>query len=185
MKTVKRRSQKQEKSVAKQFNAMVTVASGALWGMKADVRNDKFLIECKTTEKEYYTVTAKVWEKIEEEATRDHMRIPILIVDVEDRDRLVVFNPKHFNTTIPEPYDCTYNGDNQKSFRVGLYELIDAGNEYGEYIYAKLFVICGKKKNMLCYMRYRDFEETFMVNRITKLSEDERTIAFDVREKEE
>ena len=66
MKTVKRRSQKQEKSVAKDFNANVTVASGAFWGMKADVRNDKFLIECKTTEKDYYSLTAKVWEKIEQ-----------------------------------------------------------------------------------------------------------------------
>ena len=65
MKTVKRRSQLQEKSVAKDFNAKVTVASGALWGMKADVRNEKFLIECKTTEKDYYSLTAKVWEKIE------------------------------------------------------------------------------------------------------------------------
>ena len=34
-------------------------------------------------------------------------------------------------------------------------------------------------------MRYKDFEETFMVNRITKLPEDERTMVFDVRKKEE
>ena len=32
MRTVKKRSQKQEKSVAKDFNAKVTVASDALWG---------------------------------------------------------------------------------------------------------------------------------------------------------
>ena len=72
MKTVKRRSQKQEKSVAKDFNARMTVASGALWGMKGDVRNDKFLIECKTTEKGYYSVTNKVWEKIEDEEKRSN-----------------------------------------------------------------------------------------------------------------
>ena len=161
MLTKKRRSQKQEKSVAKQFDARLTPASGAKWNAKGDVRSDNFLIECKTTEKDTFILTARTWEKIEREALRDHMRIPLLIIDLEDKDRVVVFNPKDFNTSIPEPYDCTYNGDNQKSFRVGLYELIDAGNEYGEYIYAKLFVICGKKKNMLCYIRYKDFEEKF------------------------
>lgn len=161
MKTVKRRSQKQEKSVAKDLNAKVTVASGALWGMKADVRNDKFLIECKTTEKDYYSLTAKVWEKIAEEATRDHLRIPLMVIDVEDKNRLVVFNPKDFCTDIPEPYDCTSNGDNQKSYRVSLNELLEAGEDFGEYIYAKLFIICGKKRNMLCFMRYKDFEENY------------------------
>ena len=97
MKTVKRRSQKQEKSVAKKFNARLTAASGALWGMKGDVRNENFLIECKTTENNFYPVTTKVWEKINEEAVQDHMRTPILVVDLIDRDRYVIFNPKHFN----------------------------------------------------------------------------------------
>ena len=96
MKTVKRRSQKQEKGVAKDFNAKVTVASGALWGTKGDVRNDLFLIECKTTEKDFYSITTKVWEKIEEEALKDGMRRPLLIVDLRDTDRYVVFNPNQF-----------------------------------------------------------------------------------------
>lgn len=161
MKTVKRRSQKQEKSVAKDFNAKVTVASGALWGMKADVRNDKFLIECKTTEKDYYSLTSKVWEKIEEEAIKDRGRTPLMIIDVEDRDRLVVFNPKYFETEVPQPYDSTSNGDNQKSFRVSLKELEEAEKDFGEYIYGRLFIICGKKRNMLFYMRMKDFEEVF------------------------
>ena len=161
MKTVKRRSQKQEKSVAKDFNARVTVASGALWGMKADVRNDKFLIECKTTEKDYYSLTAKVWEKIEEEAIRDRWRIPLMIIDLEDKDRLVVFNTKYFETQVPEPFDSTYNGDSQKSFRVSLKELEEAEKDFGEYIYGRLFIICGKNRNMLFYMRHKDFVETF------------------------
>ena len=161
MKTVKRRSQKQEKSVAKDFNAKVTVASGALWGMKADVRNDKFLIECKTTEKDYYPLTSKVWEKIEEEAIKDRGRTPLMIIDLEDRDRLVVFNPKYFETQVPEPYDCTSNGDNQKSFRVSLRELEEAEKDFGEYVYGRLFIICGKKRNMLFCMRHEDFVDTF------------------------
>ena len=164
MKTVKKRSQKQEKSVAKDFNARVTVASGALWGMKADVRNDKFLIECKTTEKDYYSLTAKVWEKIEREAIKDHGRIPLMIIDLEDRDRLVVFKPKDFETELPNPYDCTAKSLEEKdlkSYRVSLKELIEAEECIGEYIYGKLFLICGEKRNMLFFMRIKDFEETF------------------------
>ena len=96
MKTVKRRSQKQEKSVAKMFNAKQVIASGSLWFADSDVRNDLFLIECKTTEKDFYSITTKVWEKIEEEALKDGMRRPLLIVDLRDKDRYVVFNPNQF-----------------------------------------------------------------------------------------
>ena len=160
MKTVKKRSQKQEKSVAKDFNARVTVASGALWGMKSDVRNDKFLIECKTTKKDYYSLTAKVWEKIEEEAIRDRGRTPLMVIDLEDSDRMVVFNPKHFETELPNNYDCTLNED-KKSFRISLKKLVEVEELFGEYIYGRLFTIVGKKSNMLFYMRYKDFEEVF------------------------
>lgn len=159
--TTKYKSNLQEKSVAKQFGGKQVVASGALWFAHSDVRNDKFLIECKTTEKDYYPLTAKVWEKIEEEAIKDRGRTPLMIIDVEDRDRLVVFNPKYFETEIPQPYDSSSNGDNQKSFRVSLIELEEAEKDFEEYIYGRLFIICGKKRNMLFYMRHKDFVETF------------------------
>ena len=97
MKTVRKRSQKQEKGVAKDMGAKVVVASGALWSAKGDVRSDKFLIECKTTEKDYYPVTTKVWEKISQEAVKDGMRTPLLMVDLKDSERYVIFNPKDFN----------------------------------------------------------------------------------------
>lgn len=97
MKTVRKRSQKQEKGVAKDMGAKVVVASGALWSAKGDVRSDKFLIECKTTEKDYYSVTTRVWEKISQEAVKDSMRIPLLMVDLKDSERYVIFNPKDFN----------------------------------------------------------------------------------------
>lgn len=163
--TKKRRSQKQEKSVAKDFNAKTTIASGAKWGMKADVRNDKFLIECKTTQEDHYSVTSKVWEKIQEEATRDHMRIPLLVIDLQDRERYVVFRPSDFERGLPEPYDCTYNGqdiDNPpKSYRITLNNLKEAEEILEEYVYGQLFIICGKRRNMLYYMREKDFQEAF------------------------
>lgn len=156
MKTVKRRSQKQEKSVAKDFNARLTPASGAKWGQKGDVRSDKFLVECKTTEKDYYSLTSKVWEKIEEEAIRDHMRIPLMAIDLEDRDRVIVFRPQDFDpdidtrciqTTIP------------KSVRVRAKDL--GFNSFGDYTSMIVTHICGKKNNVICLMLQKDFEEAY------------------------
>ena len=94
---VKKKSQLQEKSVAKDLDAKTVVASGALWGSKGDVRHDDFLVECKTTEKPYYSLTMKVWEKIEKEAVRDGLRIPLMCVDINNgEDRYAVFLEKHF-----------------------------------------------------------------------------------------
>ena len=90
---VKKISQKQEKSVAKELDAKTVVASGALWGAKADVRNKQYLVECKTTEKSFYTITSKVWEKICKEANRDGMRDPLLVIDLynDHKQRYVCF----------------------------------------------------------------------------------------------
>lgn len=78
----KKQSQKQEKTVAKELNAKTVIASGALWASKGDVRNDEFLVECKTTEKPYYIFNYDVWRKIELEALKDGMRVPVMSVDV-------------------------------------------------------------------------------------------------------
>lgn len=94
---VKKKSQLQEKSVAKDLNAKTVIASGALWGSKGDVRHDEFLVECKTTEKSFYSLTMKVWEKIEKEAVRDGLRIPLMCIDINNgEDRYAVFLEKHF-----------------------------------------------------------------------------------------
>lgn len=157
MKTVKKRSQKQEKSVARQFNARVTAASGALWGMKGDVRNEKFLIECKTTEKDFYVLTSKVWEKIQEEATKDHMRIPLMMIDLEDSERYVVFRPKDFSKTVISPLISMIRI--QKSLRIckGMV----GEDSFGDYVHSQQFILRGVQENVLCVMLYKDFEEEF------------------------
>lgn len=157
MKTVKRRSQKQEKSVAKKFNARLTAASGALWGMKGDVRSDKYLIECKTTEKDYYTLTSKVWEKIQEEAIQDHMRIPLMVIDLKDTDRYVVFRPKDFNKSMVSPLLSSV----QVNKSVRITSTMVGEMETGDYIHSQQFILSGKQNNVLCVMMYKNFEEEF------------------------
>lgn len=89
--TTKHESIKQEKRVAKDLEAKVTVASGALDFQKADVRNDLWLIECKTTAKPFYSLTEKTWNKIESQAIKDGIRMPLMCIDLEDgKTKLVI-----------------------------------------------------------------------------------------------
>lgn len=156
MSTVKRRSQKQEKSVAKDFNARPTVASGALWGMKGDVRNDKFLIECKTTEKDYYSITTKVWEKIEDEALKDRMRTPLLIIDLQDTDRYIVFNPNQFIRQVNTYEVAPHVHSGCKSYRFKGYTQEDLP------ILFSVIPLKSKKKNhILMVMKMAEFEDFF------------------------
>lgn len=95
---VKKKSQLQEKSVAKDLNARTVVASGALWSAKADVRSDNLLVECKTTDKDYYPLTLTTWEKIEKEAIKDGLRIPVMCIDIKGgKERYAVYIEKHFS----------------------------------------------------------------------------------------
>lgn len=89
----KRRSTAQEKKVAKEIGGRVTPASGALWGSKADVRNSRFLVECKTTEKSQYSLSYSTWEKIRHEALNDGFREPVMCIDlVSGKNRLAVLD---------------------------------------------------------------------------------------------
>lgn len=141
---VKKKSQLQEKSVAKDLEAKTVIASGALWGSKGDVRHDEFLVECKTTEKPYYSLTMKVWEKIEKEATRDGLRIPLMCVDINNgEDRFAVFLEKHFKHY--KTYYDLETGDtcwcDKKSFQV----------------------IAPERVLMLCYKDHRGETPVFVV----------------------
>ena len=161
----KRISQKQEKSVAKQFGGKTTPASGAKWAQKADVRTNSFLVECKTTSKDYYSLTAKVWEKIEEEAIRDHGRVPLMVIDLNNSDRGVVFKANDLTSDKNVAMDVTknFNADKvPKSYRISIKELEESAKECGMYIWGRLFLICEKKRSMLIYMRVKDFKEVYI-----------------------
>lgn len=91
--TTKYKSNKQEKKVAKEVGGKEVIASGSLWFAPSDVRTDEFLIECKTTEKDYYILRQKTWDKIHREAMSDGMRVPVMQIQLEDgADEIVVLN---------------------------------------------------------------------------------------------
>lgn len=124
VKNLKKLSQKQEKSVADEFDAKTVVASGAKWGSKGDVRNSEYLIECKMTQKPFYSLTKTVWEKIQKEAIKDGLRIPMMCIDVEGcKYQFIVMLVKDLPEHIAESHKkrrdiLTYCDIVQKSFRV-------------------------------------------------------------------
>lgn len=86
---IRKKSKKQEQNVAKDIGGSVSIASGALDIQKADVRNDIFLIECKTTEKTFYSLKYSTWKKIENEALKDGLRTPVMCIYLRDGDNSV------------------------------------------------------------------------------------------------
>lgn len=127
---LKKMSQKQEKSVAEEFNAKTVVASGAKWGSKGDVRNDKYLIECKITQKPFYSLTKSTWEKIEKEAIKDGLRIPMMCVDVDNGvNQFIVMLytdvPEEIKDKYRDVYVACYSIFDKKSFQVKKLEKAD------------------------------------------------------------
>jgi hypothetical protein len=92
-KLIKKKSKAQEERTAKEFSGRVQLASGAIeaCGMKGDVRTDKYLIENKFTDAPFYLLTIKTWEKIAREGAKDGGRIPILQVDIQDLQLVIMF----------------------------------------------------------------------------------------------
>ena len=83
MKNVKKKSKKQEEKIAKDIGGRTTPGSGALWFSKADVRNDKYLIEAKFTDSNKYQLKCKTWYKIKREAINDGLRIPVMQIEIQ------------------------------------------------------------------------------------------------------
>lgn len=170
--TTKFKSNKQEKSVSKELNGRTVVGSGSRWFADSDVKTDKFLVECKTTAKNYFSITTQLWEKIEKEATKDHMRIPLMVIDLNndsmhESERYVVFYYKSFNE-LPQPYECGYENcdeDVPKSYRLSSGYLEELESVFEEKVYGKMFKIkstkCGKSSHMLFYMRMDDFKQFY------------------------
>lgn len=91
-------SNRQEKQVAKAVGGRKTANSGATPFSKGDVRNDLFLIECKThTEKrEQFTIKREWIEKNEEEAFQMGKRYSALAIDFGDGENHYLISERLF-----------------------------------------------------------------------------------------
>ena len=143
------KSQKQEARIAKECCGRVQAASGALDCAKGDVRNNNFLIECKTTDKDCFVLTKKVWDKIKTEAIKDGLRIPILIYEIKDREFAFLdsFALFEFFGDFPVTEKIKYSEDS-KSINLKIYE------EYPKIIecFGGKYVIIEKEK-IITYLK--------------------------------
>ena len=137
MSYIKKKSKAQEVRTAKEFRGKTTPASGAMWAQKADVRTgdrgtgfneNDYLIENKFTDADTYKLERKIWEKIAHEALRDNMRIPLIQVDLQDLN-LVIMDYNTFLALFEEfPYKLYSAMTNNKSYlldKLILKEFID------------------------------------------------------------
>lgn len=89
-----------ERKDAKLFGSKGTPRSGGFWWAKGDSKNEKFLIENKTTAKERFSITSEIWEKISREALIEG-RLPVLSVEFGDKKHeIVVLDKNDFLTMI-------------------------------------------------------------------------------------
>lgn len=91
-------SNKQEKAVAKAVQGKQTANSGATAFSKGDVRNDLFLLECKThTEfRNSFTIKHDWIDKNREEAFQMGKRYSALVIDFGDGENHYLINERLF-----------------------------------------------------------------------------------------
>jgi len=87
--------QKKEKKDAKDFKARRTPRSGGIWSFSGDLKNDRFLIESKKTEKKGFNITNKIWEKVWAEALKSQ-RMPLLSIELGNEMEIVVLEKGDF-----------------------------------------------------------------------------------------
>ena len=81
--------QKKEKRDAKDFKGIRTPRSGGFWSFAGDVESDKFLIECKQTDKKGYRLTLDKWNKASHEALMSG-KTPIMSLQIQDQELVVI-----------------------------------------------------------------------------------------------
>lgn len=92
---------RKEKRDAADFGAKRTPRSGGIWSFPGDLKNDKFLIESKKTEKKGFTITNKTWEKVWAEALKSQ-RMPLLSIELGNAMEIVVLEKGDFLSLLNE-----------------------------------------------------------------------------------
>jgi len=91
-----RRSKLQERRAARDYGGTVSPGSGNGWIRKADVHADDYLIECKTTTKKTYSLSAETFNKLKFQAIVEN-KDPIMEIEfAENSTTLVVMDKNDF-----------------------------------------------------------------------------------------
>jgi len=96
-----RRWQKKELRDSISFGGRRTPRSGGLFFAPGDVTTDKFLIDCKSTEKKGFSITEQIWDKIHTEALKCR-KLPCLSIQLGNGVEIVVLSKDDFLTFFKE-----------------------------------------------------------------------------------
>jgi hypothetical protein len=99
--TQKKKSQKLEKSLARNLGGRTTPGSGAFSFHKGDVNSDIWLAEHKYTDKSKYRLSLKIWEKIKEEA-QSYNKLPLMEVVINGESnplKLIIVSLQDFQSS--------------------------------------------------------------------------------------
>jgi hypothetical protein len=86
--------QKKERNDAKDFGAKQSPRSGGFWSWKGDSLSNKYLIESKSSKHNRFSVTTKMWKKVNREALLSN-RIPIISAIFGDENIEIVVLDKY------------------------------------------------------------------------------------------
>lgn len=164
---IKRKSLKQERRTAKDLGGKTQIASGAIDGMKADVRTGStstgfnesdYLIENKFTDSEFYKLDVKTWEKVKQEAFRDNMRIPLMQIDIGNYVSLIVMSHDDFKgMELDQEWLDVHEGEivkgNSTRLKGHTYELLQ-----DNYVYLRRDIHFMKQGIHLVTLNYQDFK---------------------------
>lgn len=90
-----KRWQKKEKSDSSSLGGRVRPRSGGLWFAPGDVTTEEFLIDCKTTIHDSFSVTEHIWNKINNEALKCR-KLPCLSIQLGSGKEVVVLDKNDF-----------------------------------------------------------------------------------------
>jgi hypothetical protein len=91
----KKKSDKQEKALAKKVGGKTQAGSGNQWHSKGDVEDEEYLHECKYTKHKSFKVSVDLWEEIDEKAFAMGGKTPaleILLGEGQENLKLVVLS---------------------------------------------------------------------------------------------
>lgn len=98
-KSRRKKSEKQEKTLAKRLGGKTQAGSGNQWHSKGDVETKDYLLECKYTKYKSFKVSVDLWEEINDKAFTMGGKIPaieLLLGEGKENLKLIILSEDDF-----------------------------------------------------------------------------------------
>jgi len=92
---MKKKWQKKELNDARLFRGRKRPRSGGFFFAPGDVVIDRFLIDCKVTDRKSFSITEQIWSKINTEAIKCR-KLPCLSIQLGNKAEVVVLSKDDF-----------------------------------------------------------------------------------------